>query len=227
MTDISNKPSGDRTIPQGETEYRFSNAWFEQNRPVWEELAQGMTPKRILEIGSFEGQSTCFMIEKFSARRGFDLHCIDTWQGGVEHQAGKSWEADMTEVEARFDANVAVARRRAAHPVEVIKHKALSSDILPRLVAAGMSGSFDLIYVDGSHEAADVLYDAVLSFQLLKTKGYLIFDDYFWFETSPETTDILRTPKMAIDAFVTINFRKLRIYNRPIRQIYLQKLAGT
>jgi predicted O-methyltransferase YrrM len=38
--------------------------------------------------------------------------------------------------------------------------------------------SFDIIYIDGSHDAADVLEDAILSWRLLKDGGVLIFDDY-------------------------------------------------
>lgn len=41
-----------------------------------------------------------------------------------------------------------------------------------------MQGSFDLIYVDGGHSAADVLADAILSFSLLRVGGILVFDDY-------------------------------------------------
>ena len=38
--------------------------------------------------------------------------------------------------------------------------------------------NFDLIYIDASHYAPDVLSDAVLAFKLLKPGGILIFDDY-------------------------------------------------
>lgn len=37
---------------------------------------------------------------------------------------------------------------------------------------------FDFIYVDGSHRSPDVIYDAILSFGLLKKGGIMIFDDY-------------------------------------------------
>ena len=36
----------------------------------------------------------------------------------------------------------------------------------------------DLIYIDGSHLAKDVLSDAILSWKLLKPSGVMIFDDY-------------------------------------------------
>ena len=39
------------------------------------------------------------------------------------------------------------------------------------------------IYVDGSHEAPDVLFDAILAHKLVKNNGIIAFDDYLW---SPE-----------------------------------------
>jgi hypothetical protein len=57
--------------------------------------------------------------------------------------------------------------------------------------------SYDIIYIDGSHEADDVLEDAVLSHRLLKKGGVLIFDDYLW---QLEGASNVR-PKPAIDVF--------------------------
>ena len=37
--------------------------------------------------------------------------------------------------------------------------------------------NFDLIYIDGSHRAADVLFDAIESYNILKKDGILFFDD--------------------------------------------------
>ena len=39
---------------------------------------------------------------------------------------------------------------------------------------------FDLIYVDGCHFGEDVYRDAINSFNCLNSKGYIIFDDFFW-----------------------------------------------
>jgi predicted O-methyltransferase YrrM len=85
---------------------------------------------------------------------------------------------------------------------------------------------FDLIYVDGSHTAPDVLVDAILGFQLLRKDGVLIFDDYLWsMETSPHA-DPLNTPKLAIDMFTTIFARKLRVLpDLPSAQCYVEKIS--
>lgn len=58
----------------------------------------------------------------------------------------------------------------------------------------GGENKFDFIYVDGLHLSQDVLYDALLSFDLLKVGGILIFDDYLWFDPQ-HCSHINDTPK--------------------------------
>ena len=68
------------------TTYDFTNNWFEDSaKGVWDSLIPQINPTRILEIGSYEGASTCFLIEKLAASKEIEIHCVDTWEGGVEH----------------------------------------------------------------------------------------------------------------------------------------------
>jgi predicted O-methyltransferase YrrM len=84
--------------------------------------------------------------------------------------------------------------------------------------------AFDLIYVDGSHHATDVLQDAILGFQLLRVGGLLIFDDYLWRLEPDGQQDSFNMPKPAIDAFVNIFQRKLRVLDGlPNWQLYALK----
>ena len=69
----------------------------------------------------------------------------------------------------------------------------------------GQASSFDLIYVDGSHEAADVLCDLTLACQLCKIGGLLVCHDYLW----QFGTDLLTTPKIPVDAFVNCYASKI------------------
>lgn len=201
--------------------YKFTTDWFSRFAPVWTELLKRFPPSRILEIGSYEGRAACFLIQTCAADRQIELHCVDTWEGGVEHDSGA-----MPEVEQRFDGNVALARAAARHPVDFHKHKSLSSAALVELLAQGRQESFDLIYVDGSHQAPDVLSDAVLSFMLLKPGGVLIFDDYLWSMDGAGKQDFYQLPKPAIDAFVNIYQRKLTVVGAPLYQLYVRKLAS-
>ena len=61
-----------------------------------------------------------------------------------------------------------------------------------------LPGEYDLVYIDGSHDAADVLTDAVLAWSLLKPGGILGFDDYGW-HVFPEPE---KRPGPAVDAFL-------------------------
>jgi predicted O-methyltransferase YrrM len=211
----------------GMSSYQFTNNWFDAlAKGVWDQLMARYAPARILEIGSYEGASACYLIDTLAPHHPIELHCIDSWEGGVEHQAGGVAPADMTTVESRFHHNVTLATGQHAGRAKVIVHKGYSDDCLARLIAEGKKGYFDFVYVDGSHQAADVLADAVLGFKLLKVGGVIAFDDYLWSEQLPSGTDPLRCPKPAIDAFVNLNCRKLEVLSAPLYQLYVRKVSN-
>jgi len=202
--------------------YQFSNSWFSDAvKGIWRELLLQLQPSRVLEIGSFEGASACFVIQQVGAQRALELHCVDTWQGGEEHQPGAAAAADMRLVESRFRSNANMAIASVRCPVRLEVHRARSDQALPKLLCDKGSGYFDMVYVDGSHQAADVLWDALLGFKLLRVGGLMVFDDYLW-PGSPRH-DVLMAPKLAIDAFTTVHASKLRIVSAPLYQLYALK----
>ena len=76
-------------------EQYFTQTWFDDTaRKVWEVLLLRIKPVRVLEIGSFEGASACFVIEACKWSSTLELHCVDTWLGGREHVAAS---IDMVE----------------------------------------------------------------------------------------------------------------------------------
>jgi len=153
-----------------------------------------------LEIGSFEGRSTVWIVENMmqsndGTRCSDDIYCIDTWEGGEEHT-----EEDMAAVEKRFSHNIGVVVDK--FPDRVVEwQKGTSVRCLAGIIQYEGEGGFDFIYIDGSHVAKDVLTDACMAWPLLKPKGLMVFDDYNWM---PSPRDILHRPKLAIDAFVNI-----------------------
>ncbi len=208
--------------------YEFTQDWFSRFIPTWDWILTRLKPSRILEIGSFEGRSACYLIEKCPSfvENRISITCVDTWEGSIEHKPGGTSESVMTEVENRFDRNTKLALMRAAGRGEFTKIKQNSRDALAGFIAAGHLESFDLIYIDGSHESPDVLTDGVMAFPLLRVGGTLIFDDYVWSDQLPQRRDPSRMPKPAIDAFVNIFHRKLALYQwLPLWQFYLQKVA--
>lgn len=200
-------------------DYEFTVDWFSQFAGVWRALFQQFLPgaKKVLEIGSYEGRSTTWLIENaFLPHAAGDLYCIDTWQGSMEND-----RSAMPEVERRFDRNVAKAKERSPG-IRVYKIKGASQAALKRLSMEGHGGAFDFVYVDGSHQAADVLSDLVLAFELCRVGGLIACDDYLWnFGQNP-----LLTPKLAIDAFINCFAGKVvPVLGPPLQQLYLQKKA--
>lgn len=181
--------------------YAFSSTWFVQAAAHWPELFSKIgwdssRPSVIIEIGSYEGRSTCWMLDNLVGNPGTRLYCIDTFEGSLEHAADKA-----RNLHERFVSNIHLTGK--AGQVQVCVGR--SDEMLVRLVSQGVRADF--IYVDGSHQAADVLSDAVLAWKLLKPGGLLIFDDYLWplYQDQP-----LLNPKIAIDAFVNCHLNQIR-----------------
>jgi len=84
-------------------------------------------------------------------------------------------------------------------------HQGYSHDILMDFIKD--QRKFDFIYIDGSHMAKDVLFDAVLSDRLLVSGGIMHFDDYLWPAKLPEH----HKPKKGIDMFFALNYENYDI----------------
>ena len=205
-------------------EYEFTSDWFSYNIPIWQQLLTPLRPQRIAEIGCYEGRSTTWIVEHCAREQPIELHAVDTWDGGTEFLKGAFGGASVSDAERRFDRNIALALGRAPQAVRFTKHKAPSRLALVQLLAAGGTGRFDLVYIDGSHQASDVLADAVLAFELLRVGGLMIFDDYLWSMEADGQQDSLGMAKPAIDAFINLYQRKLRVVRGcPLYQLYAHK----
>nr|WP_217345066.1 class I SAM-dependent methyltransferase [Noviherbaspirillum sp. L7-7A]MBV0879285.1 class I SAM-dependent methyltransferase [Noviherbaspirillum sp. L7-7A] len=196
--------------------------WFASARPVWDTLLPHLDARLVLEIGSYEGTSACYMIDVLGRKAPLEIHCIDHWNGGAEHRVA---DVDMNQVEQRFRRNTAISVSNSPFPVQLHIHKGNSESCLGALLSHQPKPQFDFIYVDGSHQAADVLLDASMAFRLLRVGGIMVLDDYLWHETPAGIRDPLAVPKMAIDAIINCHFNRLRIISAPLYQIFLQKLA--
>ena len=197
------------------SEYTFTKDWFSWSPPIWEQIFQQMSCNRILEIGSFEGRSSTWLIENAfkEVNQDTEIVCIDTWQGGEEHDA-----ETMSGSFDRFKHNINTALgKRSGENIKVTIIQQPSYDGLkdPSLEKK----SFDFVYIDGSHVAADVITDACMSWPLVKIGGIMVFDDYEWGQPIPDT----HKPKMAIDAFRSIYREKLMVLHKGY-QVVIQKV---
>lgn len=107
----------------------------------------------------------------------------------------------MDQVRKNFEHNIEFAEARTH--VDILSWKNESSFTLQQdfdFVSYAPLDGFDFIYIDGSHQAKDVLTDACLSWNLLASGGIMIFDDYQW---HPSGFKDYQTPKPAIDAFLS------------------------
>jgi predicted O-methyltransferase YrrM len=195
----------DEVVTQG----RFSEDWFTVHIPIWEEVLRGLEGKRakLLELGSFEGLSAAFLLWRLP-----DAHitCVDTFAGLSSYEA----YGIATELEDAFDHNVALV-----DGTRVRKIVGKTQHVLPTLVDEEQA--FDLIYVDASHTALDVLVDVVLAWQLLLPSGVAIFDDY---GPIPDGEDPLAHPTPAIDAFLQLVRGRYEIVDQH-RQLIVRKTA--
>jgi len=128
----------------------------------------------------------------------------------LEHAAGEIGDG----LEERFDENVALVDATRSRKL-VGDSRRLLLDLEDERV------QFDLIYVDGSHAALDVVVDAALAWRLLRTGGTLLFDDYEWNDVGE---DRLLRPKPAVDALLTIVAGKYELLFRGA-QLALRKTA--
>jgi predicted O-methyltransferase YrrM len=188
----------------------FSADWTTWHFATWAELFQRQrdAPVRVLEIGSWEGRSALFFLNYFARSH---VVCVDTFGGNIEHIRNPHFAELVFDTERRFDANV------AAFGARVEKIKGPSAEVLPRLGIA--KRRFDLVYVDGSHLAADVYSDGVLAWPMVARDGIVIFDDYEFDEIKDES----ERPKPGIDAFLEAFEGQYRLIHRAY-QVAIAKL---
>jgi predicted O-methyltransferase YrrM len=165
-------------------------------------------PKTVIEIGVFEGATT-FQMAQALASPDYKHYAVDPFLP-IENLR----EEVVNDAKAQFMENL------ADFPcVELIEKK--SFDGLIELWQRGVKA--ELIYVDGSHFAKDVLADAVLGFELLKIGGVMLFDDAVSWRYGSAADE---SPKLAIDSFIQCNWSRMRVLEMPNGyQVAIKRMA--
>jgi tetratricopeptide (TPR) repeat protein len=192
--------------------YQFTQDWFGRNLLIWEELLlkfANLPNLCFLELGSWEGRATCWLLDRILTHRSSRLTCIDTFEGedylGLEASYLKT-------IEARFDFNI--AQTGSPEKIEKIVGKTLEAmRSLPK-------NFYDFLYIDASHLACDVLADTVMAWYHVKIGGLIIFDDYD--KHFPDNPD--QDTRKGIDAFVSVFAPKLKIVHQS-HQLAIEKIA--
>lgn len=160
---------------KGVRSYSYTTDYVSAHQAGWgSHLADlaGRPDVRCLEIGSYEGRSAVWFLQHVLTHPTATLTCVDP------------------NALPRFQHNL-----RIAGAGDKVRHVQRRSE---EVLASLPEERFDVIYVDGSHRALNVLFDAVASTRLLKRGGILILDDYLWEPDRP----VADRPQMAIDLFL-------------------------
>lgn len=152
--------------------------WFFNNIPLLSSNLNQYKDKKnvkMIEIGSFEGLSTCYFSDFILTGGNNQLICIDPvfqpqyWQN-INKIKGSN--------------------------IQIIPIQAKSQFVLPNLDKE----SYDIIYIDGWHIGWQVLIDALYTWQLVKKDGIIIFDDYL----KEDQTSVGQTVKQGVDFFLDL-----------------------
>ena len=173
-------------------DYEFTQDWFSEKNPEkvviqFEEFLSEFKgkPCMFLEIGSFEGMSTIWMLENILTEESSQIFCIDAWA---------EWTGDAF---VRFVSNInKTGFRNKVHIVKGDSSEELR--VFP-------NHYFDFIYVDGNHDEKAVIKDALGSFRVLKRGGIIAFDDYLLgvrYPNSHGSKAMNGSAKKAIDYFI-------------------------
>lgn len=197
----------------------FTSDWFTRQIPLFEQhLIQfkGLDNLHFLEIGSYEGRSACWLLDNVLTGKNNYMFCCDTFEGSPEHDKMGVQYSGLFE---SFMQNI----KEYGNTVVVLKgpsHEMLRSIPL---------NYYDFIYIDGCHEAMNVLEDAVHAFRLLKKGGILAFDDYNWSfwsnrygDKDPDPSMLIHEPKVAINTFLHIYQNHYKLLEKS-DQVWIQK----
>lgn len=150
---------------------------------------------RALQIGAFTGDASMWLVEHTSA---LVLHDVDTWQGSDEEEHNAF---DWNDVEATYD-------ERTAGYGRIHKHKMTSDEFFDTEPAP-----FDFIYIDGGHEAVQVMNDGLNAAEYINPGGIIAFDDYTWGLHLPKW----QRPHDAINSFLTLFDGKYRLLEKDLQ----------
>ncbi|KAL1743630.1 glycosyltransferase family 8 protein [Schizophyllum fasciatum] len=187
--------------------------WFSGNIDRWRALFPRVTAAapRALEIGTWEGRSSVFLLEELCKKAG-ELVTIDHYDL-LQTDAGRARRT-------RVAHNLRLAGGRA-RVVEAFSVPGLMAVLRDEAQAAATAAGFDWIYVDGSHRADDTFLDGELVWRLARKGAIIVFDDYRWPTEDPES---MLHPRRGIDAFLALHAGELeRLSGEGEYQMIVQK----
>ena len=170
-------PKDHFTIP-----LRWDN--FTMHAPLWKEVLDHFfstkTNLKFLELGSGNGLCANFLLDHYSCYLDtvdiYKSHIIQIIPDGIELIKSQYGDKDL---EDDGDNNkYLVSTINNLQPFIKNNRCTFHNMSTKEFLLKNQGKKYDFIYIDASHNADWVLYDAVNSFPLLKEDGLMIFDDY-------------------------------------------------
>ena len=119
---------------------------------------------KYLEIGCFEGRSTVYVGEHENIKK---ITAVDTFKGSDELD---NLNINFDLVYENFKSNMNLLGKKN---INIIKDN--SDNFFDN-----NSETYNLIFLDGSHDASYVKRDLLNSLDILEKEGVLIIDDFLW-----------------------------------------------
>lgn len=144
--------------------YQNIQGWFEDG-PLYRKVVNKYDNARFVEIGCWKGRSTSFMgVEILNSGKNIALDVVDTFGGSAEHV-----NVDADALYSEFLANV--------DPIKSVIGKIHR---MPSVEASKLfeDNSLEFVFIDASHEYANVRADIEAWYPKLKVGGTMGGDDY-------------------------------------------------
>ena len=166
-----------------DTKYDIKHEWYKKLLEAYDMLSKEPKAQKlhfdpdkkrlIVEIGVYEGASSCWWSDNFLNHPESRLISIDPFTGNKEYIENDDKFPTLGQIELIARTNIAKSKNAG----KVTVQKACSWDIFP-FIAAELDNQIDILYIDGEHTPNALCRDTSLYYPLLKSGGVLIFDDY-------------------------------------------------
>lgn len=170
------KATGDLKQYNAENFYIMDQHFTQDWNGEFKRNTQGMKVNFALEIGSFEGLTSCYICDNMLTEGG-RIICVDPLTD--EYLPGHEDNHLFVGQYERF------IRNTKGRPVELMRMTSNEA-----FASKGFSDyRFDFIYIDGDHRREQVYKDGLRAFDVCRVGGHILFDDYQWRNETKEGID--------------------------------------
>jgi predicted O-methyltransferase YrrM len=181
--------------------------YFSINTYYWDSIInKNFKEFSYLEIGSFEGNSALYILKNFKTKK---VVCVDIWD-----KYDDSFKDQNLKMFEDFKSNLD----------EFTKKFSFFKSTSDEYFANNDSNKFDIIYIDGWHESAQVYKDINNSWNSLNINGLIICDDYFYGDIRLNNDSNL--PANAINKFLFEKKNKIKVICVNNTQIFMKKISN-